>query len=254
MSSPESLLKVNKLDLSSSVSGGKRLARVQEAILWPGATQDNPIYKTIWESGGYEIKLGKPGKEAPIGYDRCRYHDGHRGNNPNDMKPVIFYNGVLLDNKIASFTDIFDELQSLHDVSVAAAELMAAILFRSAYMIDHKEVSPGIWRYELSEEIISMISNEVSEIDGMPMIVFLNFLDALAWNEDVKYHTLGYNIKSDYGRRNNLLTCVNVIAVLLNKVRISKFAGSFSRPPAGISAISKKEALKQFIVLGGDIV
>jgi hypothetical protein len=253
MPSLETLLKVNKHDLSSAVSGAKRFARVEEAISWSLGAQGSLIYQTIWESDKYKIKLGKPGKEAAADYDRCKYlEDGHRGNNPNDMKPEIFCGNELFENKVASFTGIFDELQVLHDASETASELMACLLFRSAYMVDHKEVSPGIWRYEPSKEIINTISQDVPEIDGMPVEVFLHFLDALAWNEDVKYYTLGYNIKSDYGRRNNLMTCVNIIAVLLNRVRISKFAGSFSRPPAGISAISKVEALKQFPMLRGD--
>lgn len=247
------LLKVNTGDLPPKVSGSKRIARVLESISWLSGTPDNILYKSIWSSDGYEIKLGKPGKEAAESYDRCKYKDGHYGNNPNDMKPVVFLDNVLLQNKVASFTDIFDELYNLHHTSHVASELMACLLFRSAYMIDHEEISEGIWRYKPPIEVVNKISESIPEINGMPVIVFLNFLDALAWNEDTKYHTLGYDVTKDTGRRNNLLTCVNVIGVLLNKVKLSTFAGSFSRPPSGISAIPRKEAFRCFPILGAEV-
>ncbi|MCA9327294.1 hypothetical protein KDA14_02075, partial [Candidatus Saccharibacteria bacterium] len=79
------------------------------------------------------------------------------------------------------------------------------------------------------------------EIYGVPPLVFLHYLNALALNEDVKYHTLGYDIVTGTGRRNNMLTCVNLIGVFLGGVSIVEFAGQFSRPPAGISAISQKK-------------
>lgn len=244
------LLKVDKSILRPFISGKKRKERVLESINWLSGSENQILYQSIWAGeNGYEVKLGKPGKEASVDYNRCKYKDGHYGNNPNDMKPMIFLNGSLLENTVASFTDIFDELHKLNNISEVASELMACLLFRSAYMVDHEEVSEGVWRYDPPNEIVEKISEYISNIDGMPVIVFLNFLDVLAWNEDTKYHTLGYDITKDTGRRNNLLTCVNVIGVLLNKVKLSKFAGSFSRPPSGISAISRKEAFSCFPLL-----
>ena len=241
------LLKVDKDILKPGVSGKKRMERVLESISWSFGNEDSLLYQSIWrDNSGYEVKLGKPGKEAAIGYNRCRYKDGHYGNNPNDMKPVVFFNNNVLANQVASFADIFDELYKLKESSRLAAELMACLLFRSAFMIDHEEVEEGIWRYNPPLEVVKKISECISNINGMPVLAFLNFLDALAWNEDTKYYTLGYNIKDGTGRRNNLLTCVNVIGVLLDKVKLSKFAGNFGRPPAGISAISQKEALSIF--------
>lgn len=240
-------LRVDKSILRPLISGKKRKERVLESINWSSGSENNLLYHSVWSGeNGYEVKLGKPGKEASVDYNRCKYVDGHYGNNPNDMKPVIFLNNTLLENTVASFTDIFDELHKLNNVSRFASELMACLLFRSAFMIDHEEVEEGIWRYNPPVEVVEKISEYISDIDGMPVIVFLNFLDALAWNEDTKYHTLGYDITKDTGRKNNLLTCVNVIGVLLNRVKLSKFAGSFSRPPSGISAISRKEAFSCF--------
>jgi hypothetical protein len=165
------------------------------------------------------------------------------------MRPSIFKDEDRQNEQIASFTDIFDELQRLGRADEGALELIACLLFRSAYMIDHEEISDGKWRYEIPTEVLSAITESLPTADGIPMKVFLHFLDALAWNEDVKYHTLGFPIHLGYGRKNNLLTCVNLIGVLLNKISISEFAGSFSRPPAGISAISNKKALEIFSFL-----
>ena len=240
------ILKVEETSLSTRVAGLKRIERVSEAISWSGGEQDDKKYYTIFSEGEYSIKLGKPGKEAAQAYNMCKYHDGHRGNNPNDMRPYIFKNNLPQEQQVASFTDIFNELQKLGRANEEALELIACLLFRSAYMIDHREISPSIWRYEIPNEIIDAITEKLPTADGVPMKVFLHFLDALAWNEDVKYHTLGFDVRLGYGRRNNLLTCVNLIGVLLNRVPISKFAGSFSRPPVGISDISKREALTIF--------
>jgi len=243
------ILKIERIDISTKVAGVKRMDRVLEAISWPGGTVDNLEYHTIFSEGKYSIRLGKPGKEASSAYSMCRYQDGHRGNNPNDMKPSIFKNESRQNEQIASFTAIFDELQTLGRADEDALKLIACLLFRSAYMVDHKEISPHIWRYEIPKEVLKIITDKLPTADGIPMKVFLHFLDALAWNEDVKYHTLGFPIRLGYGRKNNLLTCVNLIGVLLNKVSISKFAGSFSRPPVGISAISNREALEIFPLL-----
>jgi hypothetical protein len=240
------VLKIDKTSLSTKVAGLRRINRVSEAISWPGGKQEKKKYYTIFSEKKYSIKLGKPGKEAAPKYNRCRYHDGHIGNNPNDMKPSIFKNDELQEQQVASFTDIFDELQKLGRANEEALELIACLLFRSAYMIDHKEISPGAWRYEIPTEVLDAITEKLPTANGIPMKVFLHFLDALAWNEDVKYYTLGFDVRLGYGRKNNLLTCVNLIGVLLNKVPISKFAGSFSRPPAGISAISNREAVTIF--------
>jgi hypothetical protein len=240
------VLKVDRESMSSKVAGTKRLDRVSEAINWKGGNDGNLNFYTIFSEGDYFVNLGKPGKEAAPDYNRCKYHDGRSGNNPNDMKPTIFEKDVLQDKQIASFVDIFNELQKLGKENEQALEIIACLLFRSAYMIDHKEVSPKIWRYEIPDMAMKIIEEKIPTVNGMPIKVFLNFLDALAWNEDVKYHTLGFDIRLGTGRRNNLLTCVNLIGVLLNKIPIAKFAGNFSRPPAGISAISNKEALEIF--------
>ncbi len=240
-------LQVNKKDIAIKVAGPKRMARIIEAIGWPSGSQNTLRYQSLWEGYGYSIKLGKPGKEAAVDYMNCRYLDGHKGNNPNDMRPSIFRNGVLVEQHLASFIDIFDEMQKFNDSDPIAIEIIGCLLFRSAYMLDHVEVRTGIWRYQPAEQVVQALQRRLPVAEGVPVEAFLHFLDALAWNEDVKYYTLGYDvIRKGTGRKNNLLTCANLIGVLLNKVRISKFAGTFGRPPVGISPISNLEAFRVF--------
>jgi hypothetical protein len=224
----------------------KRLERIKEAIKYEsGQDQATKKFHTLWSRDGYEVAVGKPGKEAAENYNNCRYKDGHSGNNPNDMYPAVFLNGSEIVGIMKTFEEVFEGLFSLkkHD---RALELIACLLFRSAFMIDHSMDDKGYWRYRPSIEIIDLIKSEVSTIKGLPVWVFLHYLDAIGLNEDVKYHTLGYEIGLGYGRRNNILTCVNLIAVLLERFPITKFAGTFARPPAGVSPISTKKALEIF--------
>ena len=116
-------------------------------------------------------------------------------------------------------------------------------------MADYKEIETGKWRYSPPSSIIEELRNNIDKIYGVPPLVFLHYLNALALNEDVKYFTLGYDITKDTGRRNNLLTCVNLIGVFLDRVSIVDFAGSFSRQPAGISAISQRKMREIFPLL-----
>lgn len=211
---------------------------MEEALTWPsGPNIDHKESTLVFEKGRYSVRLSKPGKEAAPGYARAKYKDGTRGRNPNDMRPEITVDGKLME-KNASFLNVFDELYKLHNNSPEGVELMGYLLARSAFMADHKELSPGIWRYDPPEEIIERLAQLVPEIYGVPVEVFLHYLNALALNEDTKYRTLGYDIRTGVGRRNNMLTCVNLIGVLLDRISIVAFAGDFSRPPAGIAAIS----------------
>jgi hypothetical protein len=202
----------------------------------------------LFDKNGYIVQLSKPGKEAASEYMGARYKDGHFGNNPNDMRPEIIKGDEMVKG-LASFTEIFEELQRLHLVSTEGIKLIACLLARSAYMLDHIVDSPGVWRYSPPPNIVEKIARLIPDAEGVPVEVFLHYLDALALNEDVKYLTLGYDIKTGPGRRNNLLTCVHVIAVMLGLASIAKFAGSFSSIPRGISPIAYKTMLEIFPVL-----
>lgn len=239
-------LALPKEETIPKVAGAKRMQSVKEAVTWPkGDDVEHKLPTVLFTQGRYSVRLSKPGKEAAPSYASCKYKDGTIGNNPNDMRPEITLNGSLIE-KNATFRDVYDELQKLHRASPEGVSLMGCLLSRSAFMADHKEISPGIWRYSPSAEVITEISKMIPIIYDVPVEIFLHYLNALALNEDTKYHTLGYDITKDTGRRNNLLTCVNLIGVLLDRVSIADFAGSFSRPPTGISAISMKKMWEIF--------
>lgn len=243
------ILYLSKDDVKTSVAGAKRLDSVNEAISWPSGKYQNSREQTpVFVSGDYKVVLSKPGKEAAPDYVRCRYKDGHIGNNPNDMRPEILLNGTKFGTN-ATFRDVFYEIQLLHDKSKEGLEILGYLLGRSAYMADHVEIKPTIWRYNPSSGIIDELRNKIDGIYGVPPLIFLHYLNSLALNEDVKYHTLGYDITKDTGRRNNLLTCVHLIGVFLDKISIVDFAGSFSRPPSGISAISQRKMREIFPLL-----
>jgi len=242
------LLEVGKIDAKRSKL--IRLAMIEEALSWPmGKAQDSKKYQPVWSKGDDRILLGKPGKEAAPDYARCKYADGHYGNNPNDMLPCREHKGVVT-GAPASFRDVFEELQKIGRQDEMTLELLGSLLFRSAHVLDHVETTKGVWRYVPPQEVVNEIARVVPEAYGMPLEAYLHYLDALAWNEDVKYHTLGYDIAKGIGRRNNLLTCANIVAVFLGRVPIAKFAGSFARPPAGISPITNKDASYAFPLLG----
>ncbi len=89
----------------------------------------------------------------------------------------------------------------------------------------------------------------MSIADEILVKAFLDFLDVLVWKEDVKHYILGFDVRLGTEGRNKILTLVNLIGVLLNKVSIAKFAGNFSRPLSGISAISNRKTLEIFLYL-----
>lgn len=207
------------------VAGVKRLASVEEAISWPsGPDADHKEPTMIFSRGRYTVRLSKPGKEASPDYDRATYKDKSKGNNPNDMRPEIAIDGKVIE-KNATFTDIFGELFKLHEASQEGIELMACLLARNAFMADHVEIKQGVWRYSPSQDAIAKLNKTIPLLYDVPIEVFLHYLDALALNEDTKYHTLGYDITKDTGRKNNLLTCVKLIGVLLEQISFADFAG-----------------------------
>ena len=210
-----------------------------------GLSKENQLFHNIYEASKYRVAMAKPGKEVYI--DTLKHKEGRLTNNQNDMRPVIFEDNLKL-NDDKTFTAIFEEFQKLGRADEKALELLACLLFRNAFVLDHIKKG-NQWIYNPPMIIVDEISKTIDEIYKVPVIVFLHFLDGLALNEDVKYHTLGYDIKGETGRRNNLLTCVNIIGVFLNKVQLVKFAGAFARPPVGISAISQKLAIEIFPLL-----
>lgn len=222
-----------------------RKRAVEEAISWEKGSMEKKITHQMYEFSNYKIVLKKPGKESPPEYNRCTYKDKRKGNNPNDMTPTLLKNNETHENKLG-FDNIFEIIHSIKDER--ALEILGALIFRMAYMLEHRIDEKGHVRLDLSKEAMKILEEICPEAKDIPIRAFLAMLEIISLNEDVKYHTLGYNanFKNGTGKRNNLLTYCRLIAVLLEKESFFSFAGSFARPPVGISSISNSKAFEVF--------
>jgi hypothetical protein len=232
------------------LSGTRREQAIKEALSWPkGPDTEHKTVTCLYSIENYTIGISKPGKEAAPDYKRCRNRNGEYTNNPNDMLPTILIDGNKREGNL-SFTDIFECIHELSRKDEFGLELLGTVLFRAAFMLDHLESKPGIWRFCPPEKIMKEIETRIPTAADMPIRVFLHLVEVLSLNEDVKYGTLGYDtIWAEYGRRNNLLTCAHLIAVLLNRASLIKFAGSLTRPPVGVAPLSYKKGLEVFNLL-----
>lgn len=218
----------------------KREQYVNEAISWAsGKDQLNRKITTIYNFDNWKVAVGKPGKEADPDYKGFRnYKTGVKGNNPNDMNPHI----LLKDKKIEkdlTFQEIFEEIEKMKRADLFGLELFGMLIFRMAFMLDHKEDTNGNIRYAPDDELIKTLEKRIPEISGKDIKPFLYYLDILGLNEDIKVNEGGHGLSQDYGRINTLLTFAHLIAVLLNRRPLYKFAGQFSRPPSGMAPIPK---------------
>tara|TARA_X000000368_G_C23012396_1_gene704104 strand:+ start:756 stop:1511 length:756 start_codon:yes stop_codon:yes gene_type:complete len=232
------------------LSAPKREDSVYEAIKFnSGISVNDKEYKIIYQYDNYTIGAEKPGKE--INVDNLKYVDGKIGNNPNDMTPSIYKNHIRIDKNL-SFTDIFQIFEKMMRDDEQVLEILGSLLFRQAFMLDHQKNDEENWRLIIPSKTEEFLNEKKSSIYGTPISVFIYLLEVLALNEDVKYYTLGYNVFSQgYGRRNNLLTCSHLIAVLLQKTSLWKFAGSLSRPPSGVAPLAQKNGKEFFSFLAG---
>jgi hypothetical protein len=235
------LIKTLQLD-SAEIKKSKalRTKSIEDAVLLPkGPSRKEMIYHVLWVGQGHEVGVGKPGKET-------------ERKNPNiyDMRPFIRKSGVL-DEKNASFSDIFHELEHMSNKSKYSLELLGCLLARSALMLDHS-VDNNKVVYIPSEIVIEEIKKDIPSIFGVPLEVFLQYLEVIALNEDVKYqknlNTKGAPYSKSAGRPNNLLTCVHLIAVLLGKTGIVDFAYGFAQQ-RGVSAIKVSQLPSCFPML-----
>lgn len=216
----------------------KRIQLINEAIALSGNTDGTYIYHELWKKNDYKVSLGKYGKEYYL--SNIRWKNNQLGNNPNDMKPTIFHNNEEIPFD-GSFDHVFVFFQELSRVSLDALRVLGELMYRNSFLEDHINRN-GILRYEPNPQAVSYITDVFPIYDRIPTEVYLYYLEAIALNEDVKYHTLGYDISSGIGRKNNLQTYAHVIAVLLGKAPLSKLCSQFSRPPVGVSPITTKLA------------
>jgi len=222
----------------------RRIEMLKEAIGWPrGKNQEKRKITEIYKSGEFVVAIGKPGKEAAPDFKRRHYITGEIMNNPNDMNPFVMKKGIKVGNDL-TFGELFEQIEHLMRADIFGLELLGMLIFRMAFMLDHEKNQENRWRYKLPEISLAILKKRLPEVGGIPIDTFLYFLDILALNEDVKMHTLGHeNAQYDYGRVNTLLTFAHLIAVLLNRRPLAKFAGAFARPPSGMAPIPKIKGL-----------
>lgn len=216
----------------SPFARARRAEIIKEAIAFPkGKNQEKREITKIYRSGNFVVAVGKPGKEAVPGFKRKHYITGETTNNKNDMNPFIMANGKKVGNDL-TFGALFEQIAELMRADMFGLELLGMLIFRMAFMLDHKQNQEGKWRYTPPKETLSILKKRLPEVSGVPVDVFLYFLDVLAFNEDVKMHTLGYeNAQHNYGRINTLLTFAHLVAVLLNRRSLAKFSLAFAYPP-----------------------
>lgn len=220
----------------------RRVEMTEEAIGWPrGKSQEKRKVTEIYKADDFVVAVGKPGKEASPDFKRKHYITGAIMNNRNDMNPFIMKRGIKVGNDL-TFSELFEQIEHLMRADVFGLEILGMLIFRMAFMLDHKQDKNKQWRYIIPNESLIILKKRLSQVGDVPIDVFLYFLDVLALNEDVKMHTLGHeNAQHDYGRINTLLTFTHLIAVLLNRRSLAKFAGAFARPPSGMAPIQKTE-------------
>ena len=221
-----------------------RIDMLREAIGWPkGTNQEKRKITKLYKGGGFAVAVGKPGKEAALTFKRKHYITGKTTNNPNDMNPFVMKRSKKVGNDL-TFGALFEQIEHLMRADLLGLELLGMLIFRMAFMLDHKQNQEGHWRYTPPKTSLSILKKRLPKVGEIPVDIFLYFLDVLALNEDVKMHTLGYeNAQHDYGRVNTLLTFTHLVAVLLNRRSLAKFAGAFARPPSGMAPLPKIKGL-----------
>lgn len=239
-------LKINE-KFSRNQDFNQKVKEKKEALILKGkelpgqSEKGNYDYHIAWQSqdGRYKVGVGKYGKEYYL--QSITWKDGHKGNNPNDMRPTVWVDGAEMEFD-GSFDHVFNFFQQVSHADTRALEILGCLMFRNAYLLDHDEEL----NYRPSQEAIDYINSVIPEYEGISVEAYLHYLEMIAWNEDVKYHTLGYDVHTGTGRRNNMLTYAHIIAILLGKGSLSKLCSSFSRPPVGVSPIPQGLAKEVF--------
>lgn len=147
----------------------------------------------------------KPGKEAiPDKKGKIK--------NANDMRPVIEVKGSVPKN--ASFTDVWSDLTNIALADHDAFHAVLTLIYRNAFLLDHKMDNEGKIRYRPSSGIVDCINeldNKVGRVTSLGSVEkLLRFVDMLGWNEDVKYQNLNKKGKTRIGRINTSLTCIKI--------------------------------------------
>lgn len=213
----------------------KKQALIGKAIAFSGdEPQENMIFTKVWEDaeGVYSVCFGKYGKEY--------YRTGRK--NINDMAPTIFKENKKCEYD-ASFRAVFRLVENLKKENKEDCLILLGCLFiRNAFLVDHVEEGDEIV-YKIPAAALNYLKENVGNHAGIPIEAFLMYMEAIAWQEDVKYTTLGKAITSDVGRKNNMLTYARFVACLLGR---SSYAEMLNRFSMGVSALPKGEIATTF--------
>ena len=228
----------------------KRIELINIALGWEGATpKNNFIMHNVWKSPtepSYVVCFGKYGKEyydivsaAYKGEPDDQIPDKARKNS-NDMKPCVFRDGVIVDSFRGRLDDIFALLeecgrQGLNDV----VKVLSVLFLRNALLLDHY-VANGNYCYMPPKELVDYICANVPQHEGIPMEVYVHALDAIGFNEDVKYYTQGkLQKKKGVGRENNMKTYCYAAACVSGYEKWAGFAYKLIRG-WGVAPITNK--------------
>lgn len=226
-----------------ALSRDRRAASVFEAVSFPTGTGqlDREFTELYGPFDDLTVGVGKPGKEADPSRKKV---------NPNDMTPCLMRGGEDIGYR-PTFGDVFTGIQEhslgagLHSETVL--QVLGSLFFRNAFMLDHVETAPGIWRYRPPESAVRYLEACNPLIGEVPVRPLLFLIEALALNEDVKYNPPGETPDSS-GRQKNLLTCAHMTAVFLNLASIGKFIDGMTRG-RGVAPIGQESALDLFRLL-----
>ena len=177
----------------------KRILRIKEAIKFETGTREEPKVHLIGIANDSKVYFKKPGKE----YFRTSKR------NINDMTPCV---GDLYNRY--SFGDIWKDMLNLSvRISDDSYKKLNVLLYRLAYLMDCEEVDGKI-RYNPTGEIYDIIQNIQEEVDikkyDFKVLEFLNFIDILSWNEDVKYQAECKFESPKKGRINTILSLISI--------------------------------------------
>lgn len=230
----------------------KRMKLIDEAIAFPIGThliQTKTIVNVLPD--GTEAYFLKPGKEAR-----------RKTPNLNDMFPVV---GKNTDNW--AFEQLWEYLIKVSIIQQDAFKQILTLLYRLCYFTDHN----ANLRYEPSESLKTHISNieeyilnpgfkEKFNTNEVFLLEFINFVELLAWNEDVKYNAGGIsNANKDKGRVNTIMSIIGAPILIskfidnilqstnggvINVKLITSTIQKFTRT-RGLCTISKKQLLSE---------
>ncbi|MDR0206628.1 MAG: hypothetical protein LBI45_05170 [Bacteroidales bacterium] len=196
----------------------KRVKLIEEAINFQQGTFEEQVKTVIKQLiNGKEVYFLKPGKETL-----------RKVPNIHDMSPNVAH-----DFDRWAFEQIWEYLIKISIIQQAAFKKILVLLYRLCYFTDHKLDVNNNLRYLPSQGLLTHINNlellvlrdgftEKFKTEEVCLLEFLNFIDILAWNEDVKYHSnvtnavFSDNTKKNVGRVNTILTLISA-PILISK-------------------------------------